>query len=70
MCKVKKEKEDDMKKKVLAILLSALTAASVIGCGGSAPAETPAAETPAAEAPAAEAPAAEEAARESIGSSV
>ena len=58
-----------MKKKVLAILLSAITAASVMACGG----QTTTTEAPAAETPAATeaAPAAtEEAAPESIGSSV
>jgi len=58
-----------MKKKALAILLSAMTVMSLAGCGanGAAPtAEAPAAETPAAEAPAAE----EETEPTSIGSSV
>ncbi|MCR5676117.1 MAG: ABC transporter substrate-binding protein [Lachnospiraceae bacterium] len=48
-----------MKKKALAILLSAGMVLSMAACGGSAPAEAPANEAPAAEAPAAETPAAE-----------
>lgn len=61
-----------MKKKVIAVLLSAITAMSMIGCGSSA--DAPAADAPKDEAPAAEAeePAADDAEEEpeSIGSSV
>lgn len=60
-----------MKKKVIAILLSAVTAFSMIGCGAAAPAAT---ESAATEAPAEDtqevAPAADEEAPDSIGSSV
>ena len=59
-----------MKKKVIAVLLSAITAVSMIGCGSSA--DAPATEAPKEETPAAEAPAAEDKEEEpqSIGSSV
>ena len=59
-----------MKKKVIAIMLSAVTALSMIGCGAAAPAAPAATEEAAPAATEEAAPAEEEAAPESIGSSV